>query len=235
LNEVIVLQHAPCETLGTIENSIIGAQRRVRYVRSYAGDPVPDSIDSAAGLVVMGGPMGGYEQDRYPFLRQELRLIERTVAENRPVLGICLGSQLLATALGTQVRKGSRKEIGWHRVFLESAALLDPLFSTSPPEFDTFHWHGDVYDLPPGAIRLAHSEMTGCQAFRYAANVYGILFHMELTRDMILNWTDAFADELHEERIDAVELTEGIESLLARSQAVGHAVFQNWARMLASV
>jgi GMP synthase (glutamine-hydrolysing) len=120
-------------------------------------------------------------------------------------------------------------------VFLESAALCDPLLSTSPPEFDTFHWHGDVYDLPPGAVRLAHSEMTECQAFRCAANVYGILFHMELTRAMILEWTDAFADELNEEGIDAAELASGTEKLLAGSQAVGHRVFRNWARMLASV
>jgi GMP synthase (glutamine-hydrolysing) len=173
----------------------------------------------------MGGPMGVYEQDRYPFPRQELRLIERTLTDRVPILGVCLGSQLLATALGAQVRKGSRKEIGWHRVFLESAALCDRLWSTSPPEFDTFHWHGDVYDLPPGAVRLAHSEMTECQAFRYAANVYGILFHMELTRAMILEWTDAFANELDEEGIDPVELTKGIKGAMAGSQAVGQAVF----------
>jgi GMP synthase (glutamine-hydrolysing) len=120
-------------------------------------------------------------------------------------------------------------------VFLESAALCDPLLSAAPPEFDTFHWHGDVYDLPPGAVRLAHSEMTECQAFRYAANVYGILFHMELTHTMILDWTNVFADELAEEGINAAQLTKGPERLLAGSQAVGHVVFRNWCKMLASV
>ena len=88
-----------------------------------------------------------------------------------PVPGICLGSQLLVTALGGQVRNGLRKEIGWHRVFLESAASDDPLFRDAPPSFETFHWHGDVYDLPPGATRLAHSDLTQCQAYRFGENV----------------------------------------------------------------
>ena len=196
---------------------------------------MPESVHSAAGLVVMGGPMGVYEQDRYPFLRQELRLIERTAADKVPVLGVCLGSQLLAAALGAQVRKGPRKEIGWHRVFLESTALSDPVMGAAPAEFDTFHWHGDIFDLPTGAVRLARSDLTECQAFRYSDNVYGILFHMELTRDMILTWIDAFASELKEERIGEEELRAGFDSVLPKSQAVGRRVFQNWAQILTSL
>ena len=120
-------------------------------------------------------------------------------------------------------------------MFLESTALCDRILSGAPPEFDTFHWHGDVFDLPAGAVRLAHSDLTECQAFRYSTNVYGILFHMEITGAMILNWMDAFAEELDKERIEHSELTKGLNSVLPRSQAVGHGVFQNWTQMLTSV
>jgi GMP synthase (glutamine-hydrolysing) len=148
VREVIALQHTACETLGTIEDALIGAQIDVHSVRIHAGEPVPSSLDSAAGLVVMGGPMGVYEHDRFPFLRRELRLIEQALTDGVPVLGVCLASQLLANVLGAPVRKGSRKEIGWHRVFLESATGNDALFHSALPEFGAFRWHGDVFDLP---------------------------------------------------------------------------------------
>lgn len=111
--EIIVLQHADCEVLGAIEWALKGKGLRTRFVRPFAGEPVPADIIDAQGLIVMGGPMGVYEQERYPSLRDELRLIERTVAANRPVLGVCLGSQLLAHPLGGNVSKRNHKEIGW--------------------------------------------------------------------------------------------------------------------------
>ena len=151
-----------------------------------------------------------------------------------PFLGVCLGSQLLATALGAQVRKGSRKEIGWHRVFLESAAVGDPLPGAAPHEFNTFHWHGDTFDLPPGAAWLAHSTLTECQSFRHARNVYGILFHMEVTRSMIYCMMDAFASELLEEGIDPGELKRQTESHWADVQQIGEGVFRAWAQIVAS-
>jgi GMP synthase (glutamine-hydrolysing) len=228
MGEVIVLEHTPCETPGTIGDAVIGARIDIRTVRAYAGDPVPDSPDSAAGLIVMGGPMGVYEQDRFPFLRDELHLIERTLAAGVPVLGVCLGSQLLATALGAPVRKGLRKEIGWHRVFLEPVSAGDPLFREAPLEFDSLHWHGDVFELPAGAVRLARSHLTECQAFRHGEHAYGILFHMEVTSATISCMIEAFGDELREEGIDAGELTRRTETEIAGLQSVGAKVFGNW-------
>jgi GMP synthase (glutamine-hydrolysing) len=206
VREVIVLQHAPCETLGAIENAIAASRTNVHCVRTCAGDHVPTSMGSAGGLIVMGGPMGVYEEARFPFLRPELRLIEQALAGNLPILGTCLGSQLLAAALGASVRKGLRKEIGWHRVDLEPEAGADSLFREAPIGFDAFHWHGDVFDLPANAVRLARSALTECQAFRYGEHAYGILFHMEVTPDTIAGMIEAFTDELQDEGIDAAEL-----------------------------
>src|SRR5262249_22554762 len=141
-----------------------------RYVRSFAGKPVPQTLDDA-GLIVMGGPMGVYEADRYPFLRQEMALIERAVGDGKPVLGVCLGSQLLAAALGADVYKGPQKEIGWYPITLSEAGARDRLLAGVPRTFIGYSWHGDVFAVPPGATGLASSELTACQAFRFAANV----------------------------------------------------------------
>jgi GMP synthase (glutamine-hydrolysing) len=235
VHEVIVLQHAPCETLGTIEGVVAAAHINVRCVRTYAGERVPGSVGSAAGVIVMGGPMGVYEEARFPFLRHELHLIEQALAAAVPVLGICLGSQLLATALGAPVRKGLRKEIGWHRVYLEPEAGADPLFREAPIEFDAFHWHGDVFDLPANAARLARSSLTECQAFRYGENAYGILFHMEATPGTIAGMIDTFADELLEVGIDASELASRTEIGIAGLRRAAPRVFDNWVRRITTL
>jgi GMP synthase (glutamine-hydrolysing) len=180
----------------------------------------------------MGGPLGVYEQDRFPFLGQELRLIERALADGAPLLGVCLGSQLIAAALGASVRKGPRKEIGWHRVYLEPAAASDRLFRGALAEFDAFHWHGDMYDPPPGAVPLARSGVTACQAFRHAEKTYGILFHLEVTGGTVACMTEAFRDELQEEKIDAAELAKESEAKLPGIRSLGASVFGSWVELL---
>ena len=141
----------------------------------------------------MGGPMGVYEQDRYPFLRDELRLIEAALKDGRPVLGVCLGSQLLAAALGAKVVKGPGKEIGWYPVSLLAGARDDRLFGSAPDSFTPLHWHGDVFDLPAGAVALATSEKTPLQAYRYGENVYGLLFHIEPDAAIVAGMVRDFA------------------------------------------
>lgn len=134
----------------------------------------------------MGGPMS--VNDPLPYLQEEIALIRTALARSQPVLGICLGSQLLAKALGASVYRNSAKEIGWYDLSLAEAAGYDPVFSRMQPVETVFHWHSEVFDLPPGAIWLARSALCRNQAFRFGANAYGMQFHLEVTPAMIADW-----------------------------------------------
>jgi GMP synthase (glutamine-hydrolysing) len=226
------LQHGASETLGTIEDALRGRQIGYDYIETNVGKPVPGEMADKAGLIVMGGPMGVYEQSQYPFLRDEMRLIEFALAMGRPVLGVCLGSQLLAAVLGAEVKKGEGKELGWHAVTLSEFAAQDPLFAGVRPEFWPFHWHGDVFSLPKNAVGLASSRQTPCQAFRYGKNAYGILFHLEVTREQISQMLSAFAEELRQAGGDGTEIAAQTPGHLPVLKEIASEVFGRWASAL---
>jgi GMP synthase (glutamine-hydrolysing) len=227
MKDVLVLQHADCEGPGILAGILAAANLNIRTVRGDLGESIPGELKDTAALVLMGGPMSVYEEARYPFLVDEIRLIESAVRAQVPVLGICLGSQILARALGTAVRGGLRKEIGWYPVYLEPAASGDLMFGEAPGHLDGFHWHGDVFDLPKGAARIARSDLTECQAFRYQ-NAYGILFHMEVTKNSIAGMADAFPEELAQGGISKSSLASQTNTLLAPLQSVGSKAFRRW-------
>jgi GMP synthase (glutamine-hydrolysing) len=232
MRDVLVLQHVGCETLGAIEGALTAAGFRARYVRAFLGESVPETLGDAAGLVVMGGPQSVYEQDQFPYLCAEMKLMERALKEQRPVLGTCLGSQLLAATLGANVRPGPRKEIGWYPLTLSAEAAGDALWHDVPQAFMGFHWHGDIFDLPSGALRLASSQLTENQAFRYGTNAYGFLFHMEVNEAMVREWVGNFSGELARAKIDGAEIVAGISEHLARLQQIGADVYSRWAKLL---
>jgi GMP synthase (glutamine-hydrolysing) len=179
---ILVLRHEPFEHLGHFANVLDRYCLKYRY--HELGEPV--SPEKFEGLVILGGPMSA--NDDLPGLRDELRLIERALAAHIPVLGICLGSQLIARALGAKVYRNRDLEIGWEHVYPTDAAQGDALFGsmTSPEMY--FHWHGETFDLPTGAKWLAYSDKCRQQAYRYGRNVYGIQFHPEITSEMIADW-----------------------------------------------
>ena len=229
---VITLQHYGCETLGAIADAL----RRSRIEWSYfslADRPsATPGISDAQGLIVLGGPFSVYHTERYPFVRTEMELIRGAVGLGKPVLGICLGSQLLAAVLGSKVRAASTTEIGWFPIQLEPAARDDRLFHGLPSPFVTCVWHGDVFDLPRGAVSLAHSDITQCQAFRYGTNVYGMLVHLEMQPKMVAACVSAFEARLRQAGIDPAHCVAEAEGHLAEIAPVAETVFRRWADLL---
>lgn len=184
---ILAFRHVPHEHLGSIAASLDAAGLDWRYVDWFA-DPGQLDLGEAHGLVVMGGPMGVYEMDRYPFLAREVALIREAVRGGLPVLGVCLGSQLLAHALGARVYPNPVKEIGWYPVEVTADGEGDGLLKHLAPRRVVFQWHGDTFDLPEGAVHLAHAPACHHQAFRWGDRAYGLQFHLEVDRGMIEEW-----------------------------------------------
>jgi GMP synthase (glutamine-hydrolysing) len=179
---LLAVQHVPWEGPHRILDAC--GQLRVKTVKPLAGQPLPGH-NEVAGAVFMGGPMNVDEVERFPALAAEREWLAEAVARELPTLGVCLGAQLLARALGAEVRPGAAPEIGFAPV--EILDPDDPLLGGLAPRSEVLHWHGDVFDLPEGAEHLACSERTTCQAFR-AGNAWGVLFHPEADFALVEAW-----------------------------------------------
>jgi len=199
---VLIIKNIITEGPGTIEVFLKEEHIPFRIVDLGSG-VAPPPLEGFNSLVVMGGPMGVYELERYPHLVIESRIIREAINRDMRVLGICLGSQMIAHCLGAEVYPGTEKEIGWYHVELTGDSLKDPLMrrlAIHPRvgdfwrKFKVFHWHGDTFDLPLGAVLLASSELYKNQAFRYGDNVYGFQFHIEVTKDMLTEWFQGMPD-----------------------------------------
>ena len=164
--------------------------------------------------IILGGPMNVYEEEKYPFLRDELSFIENCIKKNTKVLGLCLGGQLIARALGAAVGKNSKKEIGWYDLRLTDEGMSSPLFSGLPEIFKAFHWHGDRFDIPEGGARLAQSALCENQAFIYDNRALALQFHLEIegTSD-IGNWCMEYREELRQENGE-----NALEQMLAQTK-----------------
>ena len=183
---VRVLQHVPFEGPARVAEWAAARGHALEATRLFAGEPLPDpaALDL---LVVLGGPMSVADEDRYPWLRPEKRFLRAAVASGAPVLGICLGAQLLARALGAEVRTAEAPEIGWLPIAPTAKAAGDPLFGHLTAPAGVYQWHHDVFELPAGARLLATSERFENQAFR-AGNAWGVQFHPEVDPETFEVW-----------------------------------------------
>lgn len=177
-------QHVPFEGLGSIEKWIASKGYVRTATRFYADDTLPD-VEKLDWLIVMGGPMSTYNANDCPWLKKEERFIEKAIVAGKTILGICLGAQLIAEVLGARVYPNSYKEIGWFPVTLTQEGKSSPLFDSFPKALTVFHWHGDTFDLPQEAVRVAESEACLNQAFVYADRVVGLQFHLDFTKHSV--------------------------------------------------
>jgi GMP synthase (glutamine-hydrolysing) len=230
---VLVIRHESHEGPGLIGERLVSRGFRLELLDAWR-ETLPEDPAFYAAIVVMGGSMGVYEQDRFPFLSREIALMSEARRHGVPVLGVCLGSQLLAAAAGAKVYPGGKKEIGWRPVTLTESARKDEIFGGCPQEFMTFHWHGDTFDLPEGAERLASSGITVNQAFRWGASAWGIQFHPEVTPAMIREWVRHGMKTGEIAAADSKEILELIPSQWEASAALGRALFDRFARFLSS-
>lgn len=181
--KILAIQNAPGEHLGYFEHVLEKQGVSFEYTTPSEFPP----LRNYSRLIVLGGPMGVYEDKKYPFIKEETMYIRKAFSMDMPVLGVCLGSQLMASALGAQVSPGGEKELGWLPVMLTEDGETDYVMRTLPPEFTAFHWHGDTFTLPEKASHLASSEMYENQAFRYDTS-YALQFHLEITEGMVKEW-----------------------------------------------
>src|SRR6266852_135281 len=184
--KTLVLQHIACERPGLYEDILSEREATITRVELDVGERLPDWQDFDA-IVAMGGPMSVNDEQALPWLRAEKRLIADAVDAGKPFWGVCLGVQLLASSLGGRVYPGPRPEVGVLPVSLTENAVLDPVFRGLPRDFLALQWHGDTFDLPPGAVRLAGSVDYPNQAFK-RRNAYGLQFHLEVSNEMVREW-----------------------------------------------
>jgi GMP synthase-like glutamine amidotransferase len=193
MKPVLVFRHIECEGPGYLGDFLAARGVPYRVIRIDAGEPVPARLDGAGGLVFMGGPMS--VNDPLPWVAQELALIRQACADGIPVLGHCLGGQLIAKALGAEVGANPVKEIGWHEIVCTDALQRTNPRGLIPARFEGFHWHGETFALPPGADLLMHSAHCRHQAF-LKGQALALQFHVEVTGMMVREWCAEYRAEL---------------------------------------
>ncbi len=239
MRKLLVCQHVAFEILGTLNPLLKDHGFRIRYVNFGRHPDARPDLDRYHGLIVLGGPMSVNHAERFPHLETEIDLIQRAIAAEMPVLGICLGAQLIAKALGAPVRESTEKEIGWYDVSLTAEGQSDPLFAHFEPTERLFQWHGDTFDTPSDGVHLAHSPACNSQAFRYRDNVYGLQFHLEVDEPLISRWlrVPVHRRELRalEGKIDPQAIRDETPVRIERAKQLSEKTFSEFIRLFGAV
>lgn len=233
----LALRHIRCEDLAGFEAPLRERFTDLEYVDMDAPAAL-ERLEAAASadlVVALGGPMGVYEADRYPFIQREIEILSGRIRSGKPTLGICLGAQIMAAAAGTRVYPGGRQEVGWYPIQLAPQAAADPTLAPLAQGSDVFfHWHGDTFDLPEGSRLLGGSERFARQGFIIGRHAVALQFHIEITPQALENWLAAYETHLKPspDVMSAAELREGARRHGASLAARGRAFLDAWLKEL---
>jgi GMP synthase (glutamine-hydrolysing) len=228
----IAIRHVVFEDLGLLGPILDEAGWEISYREAPTDTLTDTAIAEAELLILLGGPIGVYEIDAYPFLAAEIAVLERRLAQKRPVLGICLGSQLMARALGAEVFPGPTKEIGWGSIELSEAGIASPLAALADEAAAVLHWHGDTFDLPAGAVRLASTALYKNQAFAVEKYALGLQFHIEADPGQLEKWFVGHAAELSAAGVSVRELRAQTRAVAKRMRPQAERIFPGWLRQI---
>lgn len=196
--EALIIENAAGEGAGILRDIILDRGWAIQIIKLYMGESIPSDWRRFNLLIIMGGPMNVYEEDKYPYLIKETEVIGEAIHGGTAVLGFCLGAQLMAKACGANVQKGHIREIGWYPARLTEDGKKDFFLGRFPMEFSVFQWHGDTFDIPEKGIRLIESDQYPNQAMRVGDMGYGFQFHFEITDKMIEEWLKPGKKEVKE-------------------------------------
>ncbi|MFN3786935.1 MAG: type 1 glutamine amidotransferase [Sulfurihydrogenibium azorense] len=216
MRKVAAIRHVDIEHLGVIEDYLKQRGFTIEYIDTPKGQKLKLPVEEYSFIVILGGYMGVYESNLYPFLKYEFEVIEQSLKHQIPLLGICLGCQMLAKVLGEEVYKGEKgKEIGFFDIEKVSE---NALFSHFPKNFKAFQWHGDTFNLPKGAERVFKNEIYENQGFVFERAV-GLQFHIEVNEEMVKQWINVYEEEIKQEKLNPQEIISNSKLILPTLQS----------------
>lgn len=232
MKPLYIFRHIDCEGPGYLAEVLAREDIPWQLIAIDAGDAIPHSIDGCAGLVFMGGPMS--VNDELPWIGQELALIRQAQAAGLPLLGHCLGGQLISKALGGNITANPVREIGWHPVRKSDTATAEKWLAGLPQEMTLFHWHGETFSIPAGAEVILENDTCAHQAFAIGKTL-ALQCHVEMQAPMVSEWASLYADEIGQPTAtiqSAGEMTAHLEKRIAAAQRVADGLYERWLAQL---